>query len=240
MTLKLDRVIVIAALALLTLVGWLYLLLWPMPMPDDAGVATLKYAALTIVMWFLMMIAMMAPAVTSVVLLFDRVARRSSAGIMLTAGFAGGYFSTWLAFSIIVALVQIVLIELSWIDTMGVARPQWLTGSLLIAVGAYQWLPIKGACLDHCRSPVNFLTQHYRPGVAGAWRMGLQHGVYCVGCCWLLMLLLFVGGVMHLGWIAGLTALVVIEKLIPHGAVIGRGVGAALIAAGVMMMAGHV
>jgi predicted metal-binding membrane protein len=107
-----------------------------------------------------------------------------------------------------------------------------LTGALLILTGLYQWMPLKRACLRHCRSPLDFIATHWRPGVGGALRMGLVHGAVCVGCCWSLMLLLFVGGVMNLAWIAGIALFVLIEKLSPAGDWIGRGAGLVLIAWG--------
>lgn len=115
---------------------------------------------------------------------------------------------------------------------MGITQHRLVTAALLVAVGIYQWLPLKSACLDHCRSPLQLLTQHYRPGLSGAWRMGLEHGLYCVGCCWLLMLLLFVGGVMNLWWVAGIAILVSIEKLLPRGELVAKSVGLLAIVAG--------
>lgn len=232
MQLRLDQVIVVGALALLTGIGWLYLVLWPMPMPDGAGVTAPGYALLTLIMWFLMMVAMMVPAVTPVVLLFDRVSQQAAARFPRTLSFVGGYLSAWLAFSAGVCLLQIALIRIGWIDTMGITRHRLVTAVLLITVGIYQWLPLKSACLDHCRSPLQLLTQHYRPGLPGAWRMGLEHGLYCVGCCWLLMLLLFVGGVMNLWWVAGIAILTSIEKLLPRGKLIAQSVGLLAIVAG--------
>jgi predicted metal-binding membrane protein len=107
---------------------------------------------------------------------------------------------------------------------------------LLIAAGLYQLTPLKAACLSHCRGPAVFIAAHWRPGVVGAWRMGLSHGAYCVGCCAALMLLLFVGGVMNLVWIAGLTLLVAIEKLAPFGAVTAKVVAVALITGGAALL----
>lgn len=204
-------------------------------MPQSAGVATLSYAALTVVMWFLMMIAMMAPSVTPVVLLFDRVSRQAATPLTRTLVFASGYFSAWLVFSAVISLLQIALIQIGWIDTMGIARHRIMTAMLLVVIGIYQWLPVKSACLDQCRSPLQFLTQRYRPGLPGAWRMGLEHGLYCVGCCWLLMLLLFIGGVMNLWWVAGIAILVSIEKLMPRGEIVAKAVGVLAVAAGLVL-----
>jgi predicted metal-binding membrane protein len=108
----------------------------------------------------------------------------------------------------------------------------WFGAALLLAVGLYQWTPWKNACLDHCRAPAGFFAEHWRPGIAGAFRMGIAHGSYCLGCCWLLMGLLFFGGVMNLLWVAGLTLFVLIEKLVPRGDLLARAAGVALLLAG--------
>ena len=107
-----------------------------------------------------------------------------------------------------------------------------LAGTVLIVAGLYQWTPLKQACLRHCRSPLEFITAYWRPGARGAFAMGLRHGAYCLGCCWMLMLLLFVGGVMNFAWIAGLALFVLVEKLVPAGHWIGRGAGVLLVAWG--------
>lgn len=218
-----DRVIVVFALALLAALGWSYLFVAPMPMPQGAGVTTIDYAVLTAVMWLLMMIAMMAPAVLPVVMLFHTVARRAAGSpVARTLNFVTGYFTAWAAFSVLATMLQIALILAGPVNTMGATtHPLW-TAAVMAAAGTYQLLPAKSACLDHCRSPIGFLTRHYRPGLAGAWRMGLFHGAYCVGCCWVLMLLLFVGGVMNLVWVVGLTVLVALEKLVPFGRQVSR------------------
>jgi predicted metal-binding membrane protein len=117
-------------------------------------------------------------------------------------------------------------------------RSPALGAGLLIAAGAYQLTPVKDACLRHCRAPAHFLSEHWRPGRWGAFRMGLEHGAWCLGCCWVLMGLLFLGGVMNLVWIAVITAFVLVEKLVPRGAVAGRLVGAAMIAAGLAALGG--
>jgi len=230
-----DRAVPLLALASLALLGWLYLLYWPMPMPGEAGVAAWDYAALSAIMWFVMMIAMMSPAVLPVVLLFDGAVRRSNAApLPRTLAFVGGYFSAWMLFSVAVTAVQVALIETGAIDTMGVTREPAFTTGLLAAVGLYQWLPIKAACLEHCRSPMDAITRHFRPGTSGAWTMGWHHGLYCVGCCWLLMLLLFIGGVMNLAWVAGLTLLVMLEKLTGGGPWVRHATGAALLTAALL------
>lgn len=235
-SMSVDRVVVATALLLLAVCGWWYLAAWPMPMPGGEGALTLSYLSLTAVMWLLMMIAMMTPSVAPVVMLFSRVSRQTDAPLLRTASFMSGYFSAWVAFSVVVALLQVLLLQQRWIDAMGITRSRAFSAALLVAVGVYQWLPIKSACLAHCRSPVQFLTHHYRAGLSGSWRMGVEHGLYCVGCCWVLMLLLFIGGVMNPWWIAGLGLLVFMEKLAPRGNLIARTVGIGMIATGIALI----
>ena len=213
-----ERAAVLASLGLLSMAGWIWLVAAPMPMPGPAGVRDQAYAAFTLLMWFVMMVAMMAPSVTPVVLLFARVANRApSGGMARTSVFVSGYFVAWLLFSVLATALQIACIEAGLIDTMGVVVHRWLAAALLVVAAVYQLTPAKGACLTHCRSPVQFLAQEYRPGPYGAWVMGVRHGLYCLGCCWVLMLLLFVFGVMDLRAVIGLSVLVLLEKLVPFG-----------------------
>ena len=213
--------------------AWLYLWRMPMPMPGQEGVASLPYAAFTFLMWLVMMVAMMTPAVTPVVLMFDQAQRHGTGGARTrTWAFVGGYLTVWAVFSLGVTGLQMLLVALQWVDAMTVSQRLPLSGALLVAVGVYQGLPAKIACLAHCRNPVGFLTQRYRPGLAGSWWMGLEHGFYCVGCCWLLMLLLFVGGVMNLLWVAALTIVISAERLLERGDGLRRALGVLLIMAG--------
>ena len=222
------------ALAALTALAWAYLKWSPMPMPGSSGgLRTAHYLAVTFLMWFVMMAGMMVPTVAPTVLLFDRVARRSAPGATVgrTAPFVAGYLLVWGAFSVAATALQVELIAAGWIDAMGVAARPWFSAGLLTGVGLYQWLPAKRACLDHCRSPVQFLVEAYRPGASGALLMGVRHGLYCLGCCWALMLLLFVGGVMNLLWVAAIAAVVFIEKLLARGEWLRRAIGAVALAA---------
>jgi predicted metal-binding membrane protein len=229
-----ERAITLSSLILLAGMAWLYLWRFPMPMPGAQGVASLPYAALTFLMWLVMMVAMMTPAITPVVLMFDLAQRYGSGGSRTrTLAFIGGYFSVWAVFSLGVTGLQMLLVALNWVDAMTVSQRLPLSGTLLLAVGVYQWLPAKTACLAHCRGPVAFLTQRYRPGLGGSWWMGLEHGFYCVGCCWLLMLLLFVGGVMNLLWVAALTVVIGAERLLARGELVRRALGLLLVMAGV-------
>ncbi len=122
------------------------------------------------------------------------------------------------------------------LSPMMVSASPWLGGGLLILAGVYQWTPLKNVCLVHCRAPITFLAHHWRPGRAGAFRMGLHHGLYCVGCCWVLMAMLFVFGVMNLLWIAALAIFVLLEKILPRGDLVGRVSGGLMIAAGLFLM----
>jgi predicted metal-binding membrane protein len=195
--------------------------------------------ALIIAMWWVMMIAMMIPSVAPTILLYARVYRHAAAGEQIvrkvapTSSFASGYILVWLIFSVVAAVLQWLLVRTDLLSylMMGSQSP-WLSGCVLIAAGLYQMSPWKSACLAHCRSPTEFLTRYWRPGAAGALRLGTLHGVYCVGCCWVLMALLFVGGVMNLVWIGVLAALVLAEKVLPGGPWLGRIVGMLSIAWG--------
>ncbi len=190
-------------------------------------------------MWAAMMIAMMLPSAAPVILLYGKVQRTSAGGNVgaLTLAFLAGYLACWTAFAALAALLQLELQRGALASSMSMAltRGQAAAG-LLVAAGVYQLTPLKDACLGRCRSPAQFLSRHYRPGVTGAARLGLLHGAHCVGCCWLLMALLFVGGVMNLLWIAGLTLLVAAEKLLAKGRALARIAGAAMIAWGAAIL----
>jgi predicted metal-binding membrane protein len=215
-----DRFIILASLAALAALAWAFLWFAPMPMPaTSGGLNTASYAALTFAMWAVMMVGMMLPSVAPTVLLYQRTQRhwRPTGALAYTGAFVGGYLLAWTGFSVIATGLQIQLIQAGWIDDMGVAANRRVAALLLAALAIYQWAPAKRACLEHCRSPTDFLTTHHRPGLSGALRMGLHHGLYCVGCCWAVMLLLFVGGVMNLLWVAAIAALVLAEKLLARG-----------------------
>jgi len=187
-----------------------------------------------LVMWWLMMAAMMLPSAVPAILLYARVRERnrSANGVARTWVFVAGYLAAWLLFSLAAATAQRLL-----------AGPSMMIGNrtgeaaVLVAAGLYQLSPLKSACLRQCRSPVQFLTRHWRPRWTGAVRLGLLHGAYCVGCCWMLMALLFVGGVMNLLWIVVLTMIVAVEKIVPRGAALGRLAGVALIGWGGLRLA---
>lgn len=216
----------------------------PMHQAMMAGHWPLGYWVLVIAMWWVMMIAMMTPSAAPTILLYARVARDADSrqgdahgALNRTATFAAGYLLVWLAFSIAATASQRGLEAIGVVSAMTMSSISTeTTAALLITAGVYQWTPLKGACLEHCRAPVQFLSRHWRPGSLGAVRLGVLHGAYCVGCCWALMALLFAGGVMNPLWIAGLTVIVLVEKLASSGVVVSRIAGGALIAWGVAVL----
>jgi predicted metal-binding membrane protein len=195
---------------------------------------------LIIVMWWIMMIAMMTPSAAPTILLFALVHRHALAqgqvneNLAPTGAFAAGYMLVWLAFSVAAAALHWGLERTGLVSSMMMgSQSRWLSGAVLIAAGLYQLSPLKNICLAHCRTPTSFLSRHWRPHALGALRLGALHGAYCVGCCWMLMALLFAGGVMNLIWIAALAILVLIEKALPAGQWVGRFAGVAVICWGI-------
>jgi predicted metal-binding membrane protein len=191
---------------------------------------------LTIAMWWIMMVAMMSPSAAPAILIYALVYRRAiSEGqvqdkLAPTGAFAAGYLLAWLGFSVAVAALYWLLERFGSISAavMG-SQSRALSATVLIAAGVYQFSPLKNACLSHCRSPALFLSRHWRPHARGALWLGVMHGGYCIGCCGMLMTLLFIGGAMNLVWIAALALLVLIEKLLPPGRWIGRFAGLVLL-----------
>jgi predicted metal-binding membrane protein len=195
--------------------------------------------AFMFVMWAVMMFAMMLPSVTPTVMVYERVrTRRAEAGrpFAPTAGFVGGYLLAWAGFSLAATVLNWRLHQEGVLSSMMGSVGPVFGGAMLIVAGIFQWTPLKEACLEHCRSPMGFLTTYWREGVVGAMRMGLQHGAFCLGCCWMLMALLFVLGVMNLSWVAVLTIVVLAEKVLPYGPHLSRALGVALVAWGVGLM----
>ena len=194
------------------------------------------HQALLFAMWVVMMIGMMLPSATPTLLLYAAVIRKSPENARARAhvyAFAGGYLFVWTAFSLAATVLQLLLAHWSLISRMMEARSRWFGAALLIAAGLYQFTPFKRTCLESCRSPAAFIVRHMRRGVTGAFRLGVAQGLYCLGCCWALMLLLFGGGVMNLWWIAALTLFVLLEKLAPLGAQGGRLSGLLMVGMGV-------
>ena len=192
------------------------------------------------VMWALMMTAMMLPSAAPMILLYARFARQANAQdavLAPAAAFAGVYLFVWAAFSLAAAALQTALVATGAVSAMTLSiGDHRAAGALLIAVGLYQLTPLKRACLETCRSPLSFLMRDWRPGWAGGLRLGVIHGLYCVGCCWLLMALLFVGGVMNLAWVALLALIVLVEKLGPGGRTAGLAAGWLALVVGAFMM----
>ena len=201
------------------------------------------YALLMFSMWWLMMIAMMLPSAAPMVLLHAAVTRKGLARadlagpnapshrlFLTTTAFIAGYLAMWGAFSLVAVVAQWALARGELLSAMMMSTSKLLGSGLLLAAGVWQLTPFKTVCLRHCRSPISFLSTHWRPGVGGAFRMGTKHGVFCLGCCWFLMALLFYGGVMNLIWIIGLALFVFAEKMMPAGVAFGRVTGLLLIA----------
>jgi predicted metal-binding membrane protein len=209
---------------------------WMMSVTWDTPRLVLLWA-----MWAAMMAGMMLPSAAPLLLLYARAMRNREGlrrpGIRIYA-MAGGYMSIWAAFSIGATLLQRVLASTSSLTMMMEPANQAVAGALLMAAGAYQLTPFKNTCLDACRSPIAFLSTRWREGVRGAFTMGASHGLYCLGCCWALMLLLFAGGVMNLTVILALTVWVAIEKLAPFGRQSARVAGVGLIALGLWLVVG--
>ena len=229
-----ERLIVAGGVALLAALGWWFIARGA-GMDHAAGMGSPPLAAL-VLMWWLMMAAMMLPSAAPAILLYARVReqRNASGAIAQSWVFLAGYLSLWLLFSVAAAIAQTLLLGASM-----EIRGSFVEGAVLLAAGVYQLSPLKSACLRQCRSPAAFISRHWRPGWIGAARLGAMHGIYCVGCCWLLMALLFVGGVMNLLWVIALTAIVAIEKLVPRGELFGRVAGVTLAAWGVLTIAGY-
>jgi predicted metal-binding membrane protein len=180
-------------------------------------------------MWATMMSAMMLPSVTPVLLVVVAVyQRRGVRATQLTATFSIGYLLAWTVFSAFAATAQYGLHRAALMEDLAI-NSALLGGIVLMVAGAYQSLPLKAACLTHCRSPLAFLAKEWREGAVGALKMGSRHGLYCVGCCWALMMLLFAAGVMNLFWVAAIAVLVLVEKVAPRGMHVGQVVGVALI-----------
>jgi len=257
--LRRDHWVVIGGLCVLTLCSWAYVFAgagtgmniwamttWSFPPPPHAEVMadwSVTYWGIMLAMWWVMMIAMMTPSAAPMVLLYARVTRhaqrkgRKPSRVIPTATFLCGYLSVWLAFSMAATGLQWSLEYFGLVHGMlmwSVSRP--LSGFLLIAAGLYQFSAFKSVCLEHCRSPAEYLSRHWHDGQFGALRMGIIHGAYCFGCCWVLMILLFVGGAMNLVWIAGLAILVLVEKLAPFGHRLATAVGAVMIVAGIRLL----
>jgi predicted metal-binding membrane protein len=255
-TLKHDRLIVLSALGGIVVLAWWYMiheargmeqtgvcqcLGMAMSGPDVRPWSTAEMVPLFL-MWAEMMVAMMIPSAAPMILTFAMVNRRrreQSRPYVPTIFFLSGYLVVWCAFSLAAAVAQWALHGAALLSPMMESSSPILGGVLLIAAGLFQWTPWKQSCLAHCRSPLSFLLGEWREGRGGAWSMGVKHGAYCTGCCWLLMALLFVAGVMNLLWIAAITALVLLEKMAPQSWRLGNGAGVIFTVWGAWLILSH-
>jgi predicted metal-binding membrane protein len=261
--LRRDRAIVLSAIVIITALAWAYILWLAANMNMGIGSsmetsmgkimgdmgAMLKPTfrpwsvadfAFMFVMWAVMMVGMMLPSVTPMLLLYAKIGRKTADGrpLAATGWFVAGYLLAWTGFSLAAVVAQWQLSRLALITPMMSSASDLFGGLLLVAAGLYQWSPLKDACLTHCQSPLGFLLSRggFRTSPLGSLRLGAEHGSLCVGCCWVLMALLFVGGVMNLLWIAGLAIFVLTEKIIPTGRLIPRLAGAVMAAAGFFLL----
>lgn len=239
-----ERIIVLAALGAVAALSWLYLYLQMQPMADIPGIAPQTAASaafapwgptdfvLNFAFWWAMMPGMMLPSAAPMILTFATINRRKrerAEPYVPTAVFTAGYLLAWGLFGVAATIADWGLERAALMSPASQTLGPVLAASVLAAAGLYQLTPLKNACLSHCRSPLDFALNHWRDGITGALRMGLEHGFYCLGCCWCLMALLFAAGIMSLPWMAVIAAFVLIEKLSPAGRWISRA------AAGVML-----
>ncbi len=258
--LRRDRLIVVAGLTLICTISWAWIIggagtgmssasmsTWQFPAPTGMKSMVMgwdvPYWLLMLSMWWIMMIAMMIPSATPMVLLYARVCRhaqkqgRMAKTLIPTMAFTLGYLLAWLVFSLAAVGLQWALEKAGLMHSMMMwSTSTKLSAAFLIMAGIYQLSPLKHVCLKHCRSPVDFLSRNFRSGHGGALFMGLHHGLYCVGCCWFLMVLLFAGGIMNLVWISGLAIIVLLEKLLPYGQWFARITGGLLLAGSVVLL----
>jgi predicted metal-binding membrane protein len=248
--LRRERIVVLSGLVVITALSWAYVaslasdmqnnmemamkMAMPQIQPWDAG-----GFALTFVMWAVMMIAMMTPSAAPMILMFTRINRRrqkQQVPYVMTSVFLLGYLVVWTAFSGLATAAQWGLHTVSLLSPMMISTTPVLGGILLLVAGIYQWTPLKHACLSKCRSPLGFVLNEWREGRWGAFLMGLKHGSYCTGCCWSLMALLFVAGVMNLLWVAAIAGFILLEKMAPAGHRMGQAAGVLMIAGGVVLL----
>ena len=259
--LRRDRLMVATVIGVIAALAWAYVLWLSADMSRDAmsmsgsrmiptnvGMMAPTAArwsvvefAFVFVMWTAMMVGMMAPSAAPMILMYARVARPAITArrpLAATGWFAAGYFLAWVGFSIAATLVQWTLQRRALLDTHMASANATLGAVVLIAAGLYQWTPVKNACLAQCRTPFGFLMSHggFRNSTLGCLRLGLLHGAYCVGCCWILMALLFVVGVMNVLWVAILALLILLEKLTPWGLWVARMAGVVCVATGAGML----
>ena len=248
-----DQVAVLGGLGAITAAAWVYTVAQAdqMSMSSAMGGRSMMHAMLMVqpwtssefglrlAMWIVMMVAMMVPAATPMTLVYAAVARKAAAQhspLPPTVVFVAGYVTIWGVFSVLATLAQRGLDAATLLSPTMASNGAVFGGVVLVAAGIYQLTPLKHACLRQCRAPAHFLSRYWRTGTVGAFRMGLRLGTYCLGCCWILMALLFVGGVMNLLWIAAISAFVLVEKTVPFGEIGSRIAGATAIGAGVLSL----
>jgi predicted metal-binding membrane protein len=246
-----QRLVIYTGLTGIILLAWGYLVylagtLQKTSMGMDISMPSMQAwgitdTSLTFIMWVVMMVAMMTPSALPVIFMYQKISRtrrKESDLLSSTWLFLLGYLVTWTGFSAVATLVQWGLHSATLLTPMMASASPLLGGALLVAAGVYQFTPLKDACLSHCRTPMGFLLAEWREGKLGTLVMGMRHGLYCVGCCWLLMTLLFVGGVMNLVWVALMAAYILVEKVVPARAWLSRISGMAAIAWGLWLVAG--
>ncbi|CAN5329892.1 DUF2182 domain-containing protein [soil metagenome] len=249
--LRRDRIILLFGLAVITALSWTYVaslasdmqnmdMATEIVMPQMRAWGGVDFA-LMFVMWAVMMVAMMTPSAAPMILMFAGINRRrqkQQVPYVPTSVFLLGYLVVWAAFSVLATAAQWGLHTVSLLSPMMVSTTPVLGGILLLVAGIYQWTPLKHACLSKCRSPLGFVLNEWREGRWGAFLMGLKHGSYCTGCCWSLMALLFVAGVMNLLWVAAIAGFILIEKMAPAGHQMGQAAGVLLAGWGALLVAG--
>ena len=260
--LRRDRAVVAAALFVMVAIAWAYVL-WlaadmemggmdmqefrmipagrSLMMPVTAPWQPIEFA-FVFAMWAVMMLGMMTPSAAPMILIYARVGRKAARErkpFAPTSWFAGGYLLAWIGFALAATFAQWAVERSGWLTPSMAATSAIFSGVVLVAAGFYQWTPIKDVCLRQCQAPLQFIQRHggFCADAAGSLTLGARHGAYCIGCCWVLMALLFVGGVMNVLWIALITIFVLLEKVVPAGRVISRVAGTGFLAAGVWLIA---
>ena len=237
-----DRLFVGLGLLLTTALAWFYIAQLPHPHTHSvwaphAASGSVGTLALLFAMWVVMMVAMMTPTAVPMILTYTGLARRRQAshgpGPSVLA-LVLGYLAAWTGFSAVAAGLDWGLQQAAWLSASGQSESLALSGGLLVAAGVFQCTPLKTACLSRCRSPLALMLSQWQEGARGAWRMGLRHGLFCVGCCWALMGLMWVAGMLNLLWLAALTVYMLAEKILPAAERWAKWTGAGLVAVGVV------
>ena len=241
-----ERVVIAAALGAVTALSWLYLYLQMQPMADMADMAPAMFApwtaadfALNLAIWWVMMPGMMLPSAAPMILTFatvNRGKRERGQPFVPTMVFTAGYLIAWGLFGVFATLADWALERAALISPITGRLPQLLGAIVVVAAGIYQLSPLKSVCLTHCRSPFDFVLNHWRDRASGALRMGLEHGLYCLGCCWFLMALMIAAGIMSLLWMAAIAVFILLEKLLPAGTWLARAGGVAMLGFGVYLL----